>query len=163
MSSLERFRLAQDSSSSGFEVALGEICAGGKRGHWIWYVFPQLSGLGSSGSASMFGVAGEREAAEFLRDPELRSRLLAIATAVMDQLRTDATRSLRVLMGSDLDARKLVSSMTLFGHVARKLHETDRLDAYNSMATVADTILAEAARQGYPPCAFTLGRLRSAT
>ena len=163
MSQLDRFRDAQNSSSSGFEAALGEIRAGGKRGHWIWYVFPQLRGLGSSGSSSMFGIDGEREAVEYLRDPELRSRLITIATAVMDQLRPEGTRSLRALMGSDLDARKLVSSMTLFGHVARKLHEADGLDAYNSMATLADTVLAEAARQGYPPCAYTLGRLRPAT
>ena len=92
-----------------------------------------------------------------------RHRLVTVATAVMDQLRAGGTRSLRALMGSDLDARKLVSSMTLFGHVARKLHEADGLDAYNSMATLADTVLAEAARQGYPPCAYTLGRLRPAT
>jgi uncharacterized protein (DUF1810 family) len=157
MSWLERFKAAQDSTGSGFETALGEIRAGAKRGHWIWYVFPQLAGLGSSPLSQSFAIDGEEEAAGYLRDAELRSRLLTIATAVAEQLRKG--KSLRGLMGSEIDAQKVVSSLTLFGRVARKLHEADGTNTYDSLAAIADEVLAAAASQGYPPCAYTLRRL----
>ena len=160
MSRLERFREAQNSPHSGFESALGEIRSGAKTGHWIWYVFPQISGLGTSSLARTFAIEGEEEAAEFLRDSELRSRLLTITTAVAEQLRPGRARSLTALMGSDIDARKIVSSLTLFGHVARKLHQREGSDAYESLATVADEVLAAAAAQGSPACAYTLQALR---
>ena len=67
----------------------------GKRGHWIWYVFPQIDGLGMSGLSQAFALDGEEEAAEFLRDSELRSRLLTIASTVADQLGTGRAQSLR--------------------------------------------------------------------
>ena len=54
-----------------------------------------------------------------------------------------------------------MSSLTLFGHVARKLHEVEGIDAYAAIAKVADDVLALAASQGYPPCAYTLRRLRA--
>ena len=160
MPRLERFKSAQDSSHVGFESALEEIRTGGKSGHWIWYIFPQLSGLGSSGLSRSFAIDGEEEAAEFLRDSELRSRLLIIATAVADQLKTRKTTSLHALMGSDTDARKVVSSLTLFGRVARNLHAAEGIDSYDAMARVADQVLAIAKSEGYPPCAYTLRRMR---
>jgi hypothetical protein len=64
-------------------------------------------------------------------------------------------------MGSDIDARKVVSSLTLFRHVAKTLHEVEGIDAYGEIARVADDVLAVAASQGYPPCAYTLRRLRA--
>ena len=162
MSRLERFREAQNSSHAGFESALEELRTGGKRGHWIWYVFPQIEGLGTSAAARTFALDGEEEAVEFLREQELRSRLLTIAQAVAEELTTGRAK-LQTLMGSDIDARKVVSSLTLFGDVARKLHEAEGLEAYRAIAKVADEVLAVAASQGYPPCSFTLGRIRRMT
>ncbi|WP_157899478.1 DUF1810 family protein [Luteitalea pratensis] len=161
MSRLDRFREAQNSSHAGFESALAELRSGGKRGHWIWYVFPQIDGLGMSGMSQAFAIDGEDEAAAFLRDAELRSRLLTITSTVAEQLSTGRVSSLRTLMGSDIDAMKVVSSLTLFGHVARKLNDIEGLDAYGAMARVADDVLAMAESQGYPPCAHTLRRLRA--
>jgi hypothetical protein len=106
----------------------------------------------------MFAIDGEEEAVEFLRDSALCSRLLVIAQAVAEQLRSG--RALRALMGSDIDAKKVVSSLTLFGHVAKELHEADGGDAYESLAAVAAEVLTLAANQGYPPCAHTLGQIR---
>ena len=157
MAGLDRFRDAQNFSYDGFASALDEVRTGRKSGHWIWYVFPQISGLGTSENAQRFAIDGEMEAVQFLRDPELRSRYLTIAQAVADQLRLG--RPLAALMGSDIDAKKLVSSLTLFAHVARKLYDTEGIDAYSSVANVADEILTVAATQGYPPCARTLHRL----
>ena len=160
MSRLDRFRAAQNSPHAGFEAALQEIRSGAKTGHWIWYIFPQLAGLGSSAASQTFAIDGEAEAVEFLRDPELRLRLLTMAEAVAEQISTGRARSLGTLMGSEIDARKVVSSLTLFGHVARKLHIAQHLNEYSALAKAADEVLAAAASEGYPPCAYTLSQLR---
>jgi uncharacterized protein (DUF1810 family) len=143
---LERFKAAQDSSYAGFAEALDEIRSGRKSGHWIWYVFPQLAGLGSSEPARVFAIANEQEAAAFLDDSELRGRLLTITAAVLEQLQRGV--SLRALMGSDIDALKVVSSLTLFRHVANKLGDP--------LATTADQVLKAALVEGYQACAYTL-------
>jgi uncharacterized protein (DUF1810 family) len=66
MSRLTRFMSAQNAAEAGFASALDEIRSGRKQGHWIWYVFPQLSGLGTSALSRTFGIDGEEEAIEFL-------------------------------------------------------------------------------------------------
>ena len=159
ISRVERFRQAQNSEHGGFAEALAELRSGGKQGHWIWYVFPQIEGLGMSGMTQAFALAGEEEAAEFLRDAELRSRLLTITETVAGQLH-GRVPSLRTLMGSDVDAKKIVSSLTLFAHAARRLSEAEGLAAYDAMAHAAEDVLTIAAAQGYPRCAHTLQRLR---
>jgi uncharacterized protein (DUF1810 family) len=156
-SRLQRFKDAQNQPVSGFESALTEIRTGGKRSHWIWYVFPQLSGMGFSSASRTYGLDGVSEAEEYLRDPLLRSRLLTIASAVARQI--DDGVSLVRLMGSSIDATKLVSSMTLFEHVAQRLRDVDELDEYTSLAAAAKTILEQAAAEGYPRCQFTLNAL----
>ena len=156
-SRLQRFKDAQDQAVSGFQSALSEIHAGGKRSHWIWYVFPQLSGMGYSAASRTYGLDGVAEAEEYLRDPVLRSRLLTIATAVAEQARRGQT--LLHLMGSSIDVTKLVSSMTLFEHVGQRLYDADALVEYASLASASKTILERAADEGYPPCQFTLNAL----
>jgi len=158
MARLERFRSAQNSPHAGFESALHEIRTGGKRSHWIWYIFPQLSGLGTSGLSETFAIANEEEAIAFLQDAELRDRLLTITGAVADQL-SRGGGSLRAVMGSDVDARKIVSSLTLFREVARHLYEVDKNETFDSIANAAGEVLIVAASQGYPACAYTLRRL----
>ena len=155
---LQRFKDAQQRRGSGFEAALSEIQSGEKRGHWIWYVFPQLAGLGHSTASREFGIDGVAEAEAYLRDPVLRGRLLTIAIAVEEQVRHRI--SLESLMNSSIDVMKLVSSLTLFSHVAKRLHKAEGLSDYASLARVADNILARADAQGYPPCQFTVAHLR---
>ena len=89
----------------------------------------------------------------------LRSRFVEITGAVAERLRMGRPASLRVLMGSEIDARKLVSSLTLFRHVAQTVSARERLDAYAAVAAVADEVLRTAAAEGYPPCSYTLHRL----
>jgi uncharacterized protein (DUF1810 family) len=161
MPGLERFKKAQDLPQSGFEAALGEIQSGRKRGHWIWYVFPQLSGLGASAAAQTYGIRDVAEAVEYLHDPVLRFRLLTMATTVAERVTRGQRVSLETLMGSSIDVRKLVSSLTLFGNLARRLHATEGLDAHESLARTAEEVLALAASEGYPPCSYTIARLGS--
>jgi uncharacterized protein (DUF1810 family) len=157
ITSLERFKHAQDDAYSGFESALAELQNGRKQGHWIWYVFPQLSGLGASSLSRSYGIGGVSEAMDYLRDPVLCSRLLTITTVVAGRL--GAGVSLEALMASSIDALKLVSSLTLFGDAARRLYAAEGNEAHASLARVAAEVLALAASGGYPACRYTLARL----
>jgi uncharacterized protein (DUF1810 family) len=156
--SIERFREAQEQRHMGFAAALDEIRAGRKHGHWIWYVFPQIAGLGTSAMAQAYGIRGVEEAAAYLRDPVLGPRLLAVTEAAVEHLRNGTPLS--TLMGSDLDATKLVSSMTLFGRVAGGLRSEDPAVA-GRLAALAEELLRHAEAQGYPPCGSTLASLGS--
>ncbi len=157
--SLDRFRRAQESPTAGFESALQEIRSGGKRGHWIWYVFPQLAGLGSSPMSQAYGIADATEAEAYLRDPVLGSRLVTIAGAVADQVRGGA--SLQQLLASEVDVLKFVSSLTLFGSVAKGVAGGNASGHAGELASVADELLQAANSEGYHPCQFTLDRLRA--
>jgi uncharacterized protein (DUF1810 family) len=114
--------------------------------------------MGTSAASRTYGLDGVAEAEDYVRDLVLRSRLLTIATAAADQLERHVT--LRQLMGSPIDATKLVSSMTLFDHVSRRLHDVEGLDEYAVLAAAAKEILSRAATEGYPPCQFTLDALK---
>jgi len=163
MVKLERFTQAQDARQPGFREALRELRAGRKVSHWIWYVFPQLAGLGSSPMAVRYGIAGADEAAAYLRDPVLLPRLVSAAGAVREHLSSGpggsggrgAAARLDHIMGSDIDAQKLVSSMTLFRHVAAGLLAAEARAEWAALVEHADAILAAAAAEGYPRCAFT--------
>jgi hypothetical protein len=88
----------------------------------------------------------------------LRNRLLTATTVVAERLRQKV--GLGNLMGSSTDALKLVSSLTLFGAVARRLGTAGESAEHWSLADLADEILAAAASEGYPPCRYTIERLR---
>jgi uncharacterized protein (DUF1810 family) len=152
MPDLERFKRAQETPFSGIDVALAELRAGRKTSHWIWYVFPQLAGLGHSATARIYGLRDCAEARAYLRDPDLRRNYVRAVEAVANQLASGAR--LAALMGGELDAQKLVSSLTLFGSAAARLAATDPDLA--SLATSCREILDRAEAQGFPRCAFTL-------
>ena len=138
---LERFVQAQDTGA--YAQAIAELQAGAKRSHWIWFIFPQLAGLGSSPMAEAYGLHGVEEATAYLRHPVLRERMLSAMNAVRAH-----SMPLRLLMGSKIDALKLVSSMTLFREVARRTNDDE-------VANAADEILQAALGQGISECAFT--------
>jgi uncharacterized protein (DUF1810 family) len=154
---LDRFTQAQDQGGA-FAAALAELRAGRKRGHWIWFVFPQLRGLGFSPMAVRYGIEGVGEAVAYLQHPVLRSRLREATLAVHAHLAVQSA-SLRGLMASQIDALKLVSSMTLFEHASSMVHATDPAPELSELATAAEEILAIADGQGYPRCRFTLDAL----
>lgn len=154
-SEIARFVEAQ--ADGEYERALAEISAGGKRGHWIWYVFPQIDGLGMSHMSQAYAIRDRAEAEEYLRHPLLSQRLLDIAAAAAEHLKNGV--ALNTLMGSSIDASKLVSSMTLFGEVARAMPDDSRTPTTDALADAADAILSAAATQGYPRCAHTVRRL----
>jgi uncharacterized protein (DUF1810 family) len=153
--SLDRFHAAQASPSAGFDTALAEIRQGRKTSHWIWYIFPQLAGLGRSSTARAYAIRDLAEACEYLRDPLLRARYEEIAGAVSDQLARGS--ALEDLMGGRTDTLKLVSSLTLFRAAAHCRSGED--PTFDSLSQRCDAMLEETSARGYPPCAQTLVRI----
>ena len=107
-SGLERFVDAQDGV---YDRALGEIRAGDKTSHWMWFVFPQIDGLGHSAMARMYAIASLAEARAYLEHPVLGVRLRECVEAIPDG-------SADAMFGS-VDAMKLRSSLTLFAEAGR--------------------------------------------
>ncbi|WP_447741392.1 DUF1810 domain-containing protein [Pseudomonas laurentiana] len=107
---LERFVEAQNGV---YDQVLQELQAGHKRSHWMWYVFPQLDGLGHSAMAERYGLAGIDEARAYLGHPLLGPRLEACVTALLQH----SDKSAREILGSP-DYLKLRSCLTLFARAA---------------------------------------------
>ena len=110
INSLDRFLEAQERM---YEIALKEIKNGEKESHWMWYIFPQLRGLGRSQMAYAYGINGIEEAKAYLAHPVLSARLNEICEALLEHKGED----IEDILG-DIDAMKLCSSMTLFGLVS---------------------------------------------
>jgi len=107
-SSLQRFVSAQDATGT-YDAALRELRAGRKRSHWMWFVFPQVVGLGRSSTAQHYALSGLEEARTYLAHPVLGPRLRESARALLGLPESDAVAAL-----GGTDALKLRSSMTLF-------------------------------------------------
>jgi len=105
---LERFVAAQNASGT-YDRAIGELRRGQKTSHWMWFIFPQIAGLGTSATSKTYAIASLEEASAYLRHPVLGPRLIDCAVIVA------ATRgpSAEQIFGA-VDAKKLHSCMTLF-------------------------------------------------
>jgi len=106
---LDRFVAAQDGV---YPQALAELQHGAKRSHWMWFIFPQIAGLGQSAMARTYAITGADEAGAYLAHPVLGPRLIEVTQTV-----TAAPGSAEAILGG-IDAVKLRSSMTLFAAVA---------------------------------------------
>ncbi len=122
---LERFIKAQDSGWATYSEALSEIKEGHKRGHWIWYVFPQIKGLGHSYNSEFYGISGKDEAKAYLEHPVLGKRLRDITKALLECLNPSAYN----ILGFP-DVLKVQSCMTLFDLVSPNDIFNDVLDKY---------------------------------
>lgn len=108
---LERFVEAQRST---YDDALSELSAGDKRGHWMWWIFPQLAGLGRSSTAQRYAIRDAVEARGYLLHPVLGSRLVECTGAMLGWA---GRRNAEAILGP-VDALKFRSSMTLFDAVS---------------------------------------------
>ena len=120
---LERF---VDAQTGNYAVALQELREGEKRSHWMWYIFPQVAGLGNSPMAKTYAIQSRAEAVAYLAHPILGDRLRECVAAVNRVQGSPATE----IFGG-IDAMKFRSSLTLFAQVAddRSLFE-EALDKY---------------------------------
>ena len=106
---LNRFLLAQEDT---YELALREIQAGKKKSHWMWFIFPQLKGLGTSFNSTFYGISGQDEAEAYLDHPVLGFRLIKISKVLL----THADKPIEQILGYT-DSLKLKSCMELFASV----------------------------------------------
>ena len=109
MKDLDKFVSAQNRDYDG---ALAEIRNGRKQGHWIWYIFPQISGLGMSSTSAFYGIENIEQAGQYLKHPILGKRLIEISNAMLEINGKTANQ----ILGNP-DDLKLKSSMTLFSLV----------------------------------------------
>lgn len=123
--SLERFVQAQEKT---YARALAELKAGEKTGHWIWWIFPQMKGLGSSHNSNYYGITDEDEARFYLEHPVLGARYRECVELVHEHFCRGGIPPL-ALMGDEIDVIKLRSSLELFLKVAPDADETLRLQA----------------------------------
>ena len=107
---LERFVTAQQST---YDRALNELIAGRKQSHWMWFIFPQIRGLGRSETARFYAISGRPEAEAYLAHPVLGSRLEDCTRAMLSH----SDLSANDILGSP-DDLKFHSSMTLFSEIA---------------------------------------------
>lgn len=119
INSLDRFLEAQERM---YEIALKEIRNGEKESHWMWYIFPQLRGLGKSQMAFAYGINGLEEAKAYLDHPVLSARLIEISEALLKHKNKDIENIL-----GDIDAMKLRSSMTLFALISEEVSTFQRV------------------------------------
>ena len=123
---LQRFLVAQEND---YADALHEIKQGYKQSHWIWFIFPQMPGLGMSYMAEYYGISSIEEARAYLDHPILKARLIEISTALLQH----KGRSTAYEILGTIDAIKVRSSMTLFDHIMPHAIFAEVLDAfYNS-------------------------------
>lgn len=113
---LERFVQAQDEGGS-YQRAAAELRRGRKTGHWIWFIFPQIAGLGFSAMSQRYAISGLPEARAYLSHPVLGPRLTECARIVADSGGGSGGSTAEDIFGG-IDAMKLRSSMTLFAAAA---------------------------------------------
>jgi uncharacterized protein (DUF1810 family) len=133
MNDLQRFL---DAQKEDFAIALAEIRRGRKQSHWMWYIFPQIAGLGFSSTSKFYAIKDRQEAEAYLRHPILGARLIEISAVLLEIEGKTAYQ----IFGSP-DDLKLKSSMTLFG----SLENTDPvfekvLDKYFAGARAMQTL-----------------------
>lgn len=120
---LNRFLGAQESY---YADALREIKQGYKQSHWIWFIFPQMRGLGRSPMAENYGIKSIEEARAYLEDPILKKRLIEISSAL---LKHKGKSTAYEILGT-IDAIKVRSCMTLFDHILPNTIFAEVLDAF---------------------------------
>lgn len=109
VNNLQRFLTAHEGT---YETALAEIKNGRKTGHWMWFIFPQIKGLGFSETSMFYAIKNLEEAAAYLQHPVLGSRLIEICNELLNLETDDAGK----IFGSP-DNLKLRSSLTLFSEI----------------------------------------------
>ena len=145
---LDRFESAHEAM---FDRALSEIRAGEKRSHWMWFVFPQVEGLGHSATARRFAIRSWDQAVAFLRHPVLGTNYRTAVDAVARKIVDEGMSLLRLFPPPD--DLKLVSSLTMFIPVAHSLPIGGYAD--DRWLVRAQALLDATRTEGYEGCAVT--------
>ena len=143
-----------------FDFALSEIENGRKRGHWMWWIFPQAKGLGTSATAKEFAIESLDEAVACLAHRPFGDRYCEMVGAVWTQVVKNGT-AVKTLFPFSPDDRKLVSSLTLFRRAAEHLTQLQRPEpdrrAFSLLIDQSTEILERAQGEGLGPCSLSQG------
>lgn len=150
--------LKTQNQSNSYAKAFKELQIGHKDNHWIWYIFPQLKGQGSSDHSLRYDIMDFEEACDYLLHPVLFQRYFDIVQLVEEQLLKKIP--VETLMGSSIDALKLRSSLTLFREAADYLAQQQKgsYEQYALLSQRCDRIF-ELIKPKYTPCEFTLSHI----
>ncbi len=160
MANLDHFINAQKEHGT-YNQAYKELQNGAKTSHWIWYIFPQLKELGFSSTAKYYGIVDFKEACDYLQNAQLFENYQKITSLVLKQLQNKIP--IKILMGGNIDAQKLVSSLTLFRATASFLEKQDnKTHDHAGLVSCCDQIFEHLKNQGYVPCKKTLQLIESA-
>jgi uncharacterized protein (DUF1810 family) len=130
---LERFLNAQTPEI--LQNVENELKQGRKTSHWIWYIFPQLKGLGTSSNSIFYGIESLDEAKEYLKNHILRTRLVTHASYVLSHANTKTLIDVFYISGQ-IDVQKFISSMTLFTIAAYENQDKEALKVFaNTLST----------------------------
>lgn len=151
---LSRFVIAQDTELYTYTEALNEIREGHKRGHWIWYVFPQIKGLGHSYNSEFYGISSKEEAKAYLEHPILGKRLRYITLTLLDC----SSSSVFKILGYP-DVLKVQSCMTLFDMVSPNDIFCNVLDRFYEGKGCEKTIIRMGFREEKKKNAIKISRL----
>ena len=147
--SLERFREAQKEMHL---TAKCELASGAKRTHWIWYIFPQLKGLGHSNMCKHYDIQSGDEACAYLQDESLFKNYVELLSIVKIQLTKGI--SLNNLFNGSTDAKKFISSLTLFNLAAKHLL-SENFYQLSAFVELTNNLLKIIQTQGYKTCTHT--------
>ena len=149
-----QFDTFHTSNLQSYPTALREIKEGEKTSHWIWYILPQLASLGSSHHAIWYGIKSFPEAQQYLKDDILGPRLIEISEEILHQLK----KGIRVstLMGSGIDASKLLSCVTLFYFVS---YQTQYEGLFNTLRQLCEKKLKRQDRKTIQFCEVSMEKL----
>ena len=143
-----------------FRTPLSEIEAGEKTGHWMWWIFPQAKGLGTSENAKKYAIESLDEAVACLADPVFGDRYCQMVDAVWSQVVINGTL-IKTLFPGNVDDRKLVSSLTLFRRAAEHLTQLQRPEpdrrAFSLLIHQSTEILERAQGENLGPCSLSQG------
>ena len=134
---IQRFIEAQKND---YNIALKEVKNGKKESHWIWYIFPQIDGLGISEMNKKYSIKSIEEGLEYLKNDILRTNLLEITKALLEYYKKDKVKKIKEIF-DDPDNLKLQSSMTLFNYIVEKYKDSELKEIYNEFLDENNKIL----------------------
>ena len=123
-----------DAQKNDYIKALNEVKNGHKETHWIWYIFPQIDGLGTSEMNKKYSIKSEEEGLEYLKNDSLRTNLIEITKALLQYYEKDKTKKIEQIFENP-DNLKLQSSMTLFNYIIEKYKNSELKEIYNEFLT----------------------------
>jgi len=138
----DKFNLQRfiDAQKNDYIKALNEVKNGKKESHWIWYIFPQVDGLGTSETTKKYSIKSIEEGLEYLKNDILRQRLIEITKALLQYYKKDKTKGIGQIFG-DPDNLKLQSSMTLFNYIIEKYKDSDLKEVFKDFLTENNKVI----------------------